>query len=81
MLYNRTLQQGCHVISHAWMSWQHNFGWARYVNTATRFWSFPDLDMNHDETTRNDEEEWEDPEQQDWENDINEVCLENVLEG
>ncbi|KAI7878644.1 hypothetical protein K492DRAFT_196656 [Lichtheimia hyalospora FSU 10163] len=28
--------------------------------------------MNHDETTRNDEEEWEDPEQQDWENDINE---------
>lgn len=47
----------------------------RYVNTATRFWCFPDLDMYHDEATHNDKEEWEVPEQEDNAIDINEVRM------
>lgn len=43
------------------------------MNTAARFWCFPDLDMYHDEATHNDNEEWEDPEQEDNTNDIDEV--------
>lgn len=39
---------------------------------------FSRLDMNHDETTHNGEEEWQDPEQEDIINEVRLVVLEQL---